>query len=41
MAYNQQRMAEVAGEGRSKAQLIVGIDFVSAPRSSSSLPCAC
>lgn len=28
--YNpQQRMAEVAGEGRSKAQLIVGIDFVS------------
>jgi hypothetical protein len=25
-------MAEVAGEGRSKAQLIVGIDFVSSPR---------
>ena len=27
--YNRPGMAEVAGEGRSKAQLIVGIDFVS------------
>jgi hypothetical protein len=26
--YNRPGMAEVAGEGRSKAQLIVGIDFV-------------
>lgn len=32
-AYNRpNNMAEVAGEGRSKAQLIVGIDFVSSPR---------
>jgi len=31
--YNRpSNMAEVAGEGRSKAQLIVGIDFVSSPR---------
>lgn len=30
-AYNRPGMAEVAGEGRSKAQLIVGIDFVSFP----------
>lgn len=30
--YNRPNMAEVAGEGRSKAQLIVGIDFVSVPR---------
>jgi hypothetical protein len=30
-------MAEVAGEGRSKAQLIVGIDFVS--RASGSIGC--
>lgn len=28
-SYNRPNMAEVAGEGRSKAQLIVGIDFVS------------
>jgi hypothetical protein len=28
--YRPPGMAEVAGEGRSKAQLIVGIDFVSA-----------
>ena len=28
--YQRPNMAEVAGEGRSKAQLIVGIDFVSA-----------
>lgn len=28
--YNRPGMAEVAGEGRSKAQLIVGIDFVRA-----------
>ena len=28
-AYNRPGVAEVAGEGRSKAQLIVGIDFVS------------
>jgi hypothetical protein len=27
--YRPPGMAEVAGEGRSKAQLIVGIDFVS------------
>jgi hypothetical protein len=26
-AYNRPNMAEVAGEGRSKTQLIVGIDF--------------
>lgn len=28
-SYNRPNMAEVAGDARSKAQLIVGIDFVS------------